>query len=43
MNLLGRIEPNAKLKFLEWVCREYNPHYDPDSNFATAEEKVEPG
>ncbi len=25
VSLLGQIKPESKLKFLEWVCHEYNP------------------
>ena len=25
MGLLGQIRGDSKLKFLEWVCQEYNP------------------
>jgi len=42
VNLLGQIDREAKLKFLEWVCREYDPTTG-DSNCGAVVENVEPG
>ena len=29
MHMLGQLNPECKIEFLEWVCREYNPIVEP--------------
>lgn len=32
VRLIGQIKLDSKLKFLEWVCREYNPVISQDGS-----------
>ena len=48
VSLIGQIRMDSKLKFLEWVCREYNPVISPGdggrgANGVIEEEPEAPG
>ena len=34
VHLLGQLNPECKIDFLEWVCREYNPSMEPGNAIA---------
>ena len=40
VHLLGQLQPECKLPFLEWVHNEYNPKVDPGNGIL---EEPEPG
>ena len=41
MALVGQIKPESKLKFLEWVHKEYNPVLTPNGGDGVIEEEPE--
>ena len=43
VHLLGQLNPECKIDFLEWVCREYNPSMEPGNAIAEEPESGQSG